>query len=179
MSTHFDPGEPRHTVGSSFERGEGRMLSPSDGPLPAGPSPVTSSRALTRGFLAGAVVALLGALLWAVVAIATGYDIGIVAALVGAATGLTVVLVAGGPVGAFERGLVSLFAAGTIIVGYYVIFVHEVGGGYFDGHSISFFVNHFGEDVGFRPIDWVWILLAVVAAFRVSGSRAAQGRPSQ
>src|SRR4051812_33215387 len=98
MSTHFDPNAPRQPVGSSFEEGEGRMLSPSDGPLPAGPSPVTSSRALGLGFLASAVVAVVGGVVWALVAVATGYDIGIVAWLVGAATGFSVVLVAGGPV---------------------------------------------------------------------------------
>src|SRR5438067_966648 len=118
MSSQYEP--PRHRLGSSFESSHdrGRPVDPQHtaaalAATAAAPSvPLPSSQALTLGFLAGAVVALLGALVWAVAVIATGYNIGFLAWLVGAATGLTVARVAGGPVGIFERGLAGLFAAG-------------------------------------------------------------------
>jgi hypothetical protein len=190
MSTPFDPRDapPRHQVGSSFEPpsthippGEALPHRPESEPIE-----LPSGGRLFLAFLAGAVVSLLGALLWAVVVIATGYNIGFLAVLVGAATGLTIVWVARGPVGVFERVLASLFAAGTIVVGYYVIGVHDIkdhldklashGGdtvGYLDTDMMSAFVHHFGDFV--QPIDWLWIAIAGFAAFRVSDPRRSSG----
>src|SRR5690349_1858976 len=79
-------------------------------PAPAADTQSPSSWSLALAFLAGAVVALLGGLAWAVVVIATRYDIGFLAVLVGVGTGLAVQLVARGPVGTFERALAGVFA---------------------------------------------------------------------
>ena len=190
MSTPFDPrnAPPRHQIGSSFESPAAHV--PPGEALPHRPEfePIAlpSARRLSLAFLAGAAVSLLGALLWAVVVIATGYNIGFLAGIVGAATGLTIVWVARGPVGVFERVLASVFAAGTIVGGYYVIGVHDVkdgldklashGGdavGYLDTDMMSSFVHHFGDFV--RPIDWLWIAIAAYAAFRVSDSKRPLG----
>src|SRR4051812_38101452 len=85
-----------------------------------------TTRPLWLAFLAAAVAAFLGGLLWAGISIATGYNLGFLAVVIGALTGLTAQLVAGTGIGGFERGLSGLFAAGAIILGNYVIFVHEV-----------------------------------------------------
>jgi hypothetical protein len=131
-------------------------------------------------FVAAAVVAVLGGLLWAGVVIETRYDIGILAWLVGVAAGRTLALVANGRVGTVDRVVAGLLAAGGIIVGKYVIFVHDVkvslgrivvGAGdrvgYLDSRSTSVFVHHFGEIV--RPIYILWVGLAFLTAARAAG----------
>src|SRR5262249_2388835 len=77
----------------------------------AAPSEAVRTRPLAVAFLAAAVAALAGALLWAGIVVATGYNLGILALFIGAATGLTAHRVAGAPVGAFGRCLAGVFAA--------------------------------------------------------------------
>lgn len=148
-------------------------------------TPSTVARAgtgsLALSLLAGAAAALAGGLLWAGVVIVTRWDIGIVAWLVGAATGGTVLRVFGGPVPGSAKLAAGLMAAGGILVGKYVIFIHEVrknlgallaqhgiSVGYLDTRQMGIFIHHFGSFV--RPIYGLWILLASAAAVR-----AAQG----
>jgi hypothetical protein len=186
----FDPRDapPRHRLGSSFEsRGKDRSVDPQHTAAAleaaaAAPSvPLASSRTLALGFLAGAVVALLGGLLWAVVVIATQHDIGFVAVLIGAATGLTVHFIARGQVGVFERVLAGVFAAVGILIGRYAVFIHGLNDalhkdpranglsvGYFDGQQISYYLHHLGTVLG-EDLYWLWILIAAAAAFRISG----------
>src|SRR5580765_453351 len=80
------------------------------------PSDTVTTRPLWLAFLAAAVAAVLGGLLWAGISIATGYNLGFLAIVIGALTGLTAQMVAGAGIGGFERGLSGLFAAGAIIL---------------------------------------------------------------
>jgi hypothetical protein len=159
------------------------------GDPPAAPEIVSEVRPGSRlaALLAGAGVALAGGLVWAGVVIATHFDIGILAWLVGAATATVVVRVAGGPVGTAERVVSGLLAAGGIMVGKYVIFVHAVktslgallasahlSVGYLDTRQMSLFVHHFGEIV--RPVYALWVGLAFLAAVRVAGGAALLSR---
>jgi hypothetical protein len=147
-------------------------------------SDTVTTRPLWLAFLAAAGAALLGALVWAGIVVATGYEIGFVALFIGAATGLTAHRVAGAPVGGFEQGLAGVLAAGSIVVGRYVIFVHEVrtdtflssrgiSAGYLDTHSMSVFVHNIGTII--HGFDWFWIILAGVAAVRTAGGKAVLG----
>ena len=139
------------------------------------------------GLLAGVVVALVGGLVWAGVVIATHWDIGILAFVVGAAVGLTVVRIAGGAVTPAERVIAGLLAAGGIMVGKYVIFVHAVkltmgarlqalgvSVGYLDARQMHIFLHHLSEIV--RPIYILWVALAFVAAFRTAGGTSLLSR---
>lgn len=172
-----------------------------DGPLPAAaaaPKPLLAPTAVAAAseavrtwpvslaFLAAAGAALVGGLLWAGISVATGYNLGFLAILIGAVTGLTAHRVAGAGIGGFERVLAGAFAAGAIIVGNYVIFVHEVkhelgvlhappgiSVGYFHGAEISEFVHHFGTYV--HGFDWFWIAFAAVAAYRTAGGQVVLG----
>jgi hypothetical protein len=132
--------------------------------------------------LAGAAVALVGGLVWAGVVITTRYDIGFLAWFVGAATGGTVYRLFGGPVRGVPRVVAGLMAAGAVIVGKYVIFVHDVkkllGGvlaqqqvsvGYLDSRQMGIFVHHFGSIV--RPIYGLWALFALVGALITADGR--------
>jgi len=139
---------------------------------------------LPLAFLAGAGAALIGGLVWAGVVIATQFDIGFLAWFVGAATGLAVVRVAGSPIGAAGQVLAGAFAAGGLIVGKYVIFVHAMKKafgallaahgqsiGYLDTRQVNIFVHNFGSIV--RPVYALWGALAFFAAVRTSGGSQA------
>lgn len=156
----------------------------------AAPLPVVAveDHGSRAGALAAAVLAALtGGLVWAGAVIVTHYDIGILAWLVGAATGYAVHRLGGSTVTIADRVAASLFAGGGILLGKYVIFVHELKVelrdvfhtspsivGYFDTHEMHLFVHHFSDIV--RPIYILWIALALVAAFRVSGGQNVSGR---
>jgi hypothetical protein len=135
---------------------------------------------LPVALLAGAGAALIGGLVWAGVVITTHFDIGFLAWFVGAATGLAIVRVAGRPVGTAAQVLAGALAAGGIIVGKYVIFVHAVkktfgallaaqgmSVGYLDTRQMSIFLHNFGSFV--RPIYALWGALAFFAAVRTAG----------
>jgi hypothetical protein len=139
------------------------------------------------GLLAGAAAALVGGLVWAGVVIATHLDIGVLAWLIGAATGTAIVRISGGPVETGSRILAGVFAAGGIMLGKYVIFVHALrlafhnvfgslapAPGYFDTHQVTLFVQHFGSVV--KPIYALWVALAFVAAFRTASGALPFGR---
>lgn len=137
---------------------------------------------------AGAAVAVVGGLAWAGVVLVTHYDIGFLAYFVGAATGGTVFRISGAPVRGLPRFVTGLLAAGGILVGKYVIFVHEVkhsfgsalaqhgiSVGYLDTRMMSIFIHHFSTIV--RPIYALWILIALVAALvSVAGGRTRPGQ---
>jgi hypothetical protein len=168
------------TAGEAY----GSLLASSAVALPA-PVPISEERGLGSlpvALLAGAVVALVGGLAWAGVVIGTNYDIGILAWLIGAATGFAIAAVAGGPVDTGSRVAAGSFAAAGIMVGKYVIFVHQLrealsnfaslttGGvsiGYFDGRVRHLFFSDFSSIV--KPIYILWVGLAFFAAYRVAG----------
>jgi hypothetical protein len=144
---------------------------------------------LPLALVAGAVVALLGGLGWAAVGISTHYDVGILAWLIGAATGYALVAVAGGPVDTASQVAAGVFAAAAIMVGKYVIFVHqlrEVLGsytsltktslsiGYLDGRARHIFFSDFSSIV--RPIYILCVGLAFFAAYRMAGGGRIFGR---
>jgi hypothetical protein len=144
-------------------------------------------RRLPVALLAGAGAALVGGLVWAGVVITTKYDIGFLAWFVGAATGLAIVRVVGRPIGVAGQVLAGTFAAGGIIVGKYVIFVHAVRKafgallaahghsiGYLDTRQMSIFVHNFGSIV--RPVYALWVALAFFAAVRTAQGRHALTR---
>ena len=140
------------------------------------------------GALAAAVLAALGGgLVWAGVVIVTKYDVGILAWLVGAATGYAVHRLGGSTVTVADRAVAAVLAACGILLGKYVIFVHELKDalrtifhtnpaavGYFDSREMHFFVHHFTDVVRWTYI--LWIGLAMLAAYRVSGGDNVFGR---
>lgn len=174
----------------------GETYGPLSGTLVVGPAPVAmhEDRAVAGvpvALAVGAVVAFLGGLIWAWAVILSHYDIGILAWLIGAATGFAVVGVAGGPVDASAQALSGLFAATGIMIGKYVIFVHQlrkafhdflsVTGitgapriGYLDGNTRHLFFSNFSSAV--KPIYILWVALAFFAAYRMAGGGRVFGR---
>ncbi|MDX6481275.1 MAG: hypothetical protein QOG85_1785 [Gaiellaceae bacterium] len=117
--------------------------------------------------------------MWAGVVIVTRFDIGFLAWFVGVAASLAMIRVAGGSAFRALGVVAGLLAAAGILVGKYVVFVHdvrEVEGsfltkhgvptGYLDTFQMSYFIHHYSTIV--RPIYYLWLLLAVVAAVRTA-----------
>jgi hypothetical protein len=132
--------------------------------------------------LAGAGVALVGGLVWAAFVIATRIDIGMLAFVIGAFTGTVVFRLSGRRTSVVARVLAAAFAALGILLGKYVIFVHDVKsqlGDYLAAHGVSvsyldprqlwIFVHHLGTFV--RPMYALWIGLAALAAIRSASGR--------
>jgi hypothetical protein len=184
------PGAVQASAGEAY----GRLLASHAATVPATPVMMREDRGLAgmpAALVVGAAVAFFGGLAWAGVVIETHYDIGILAWLIGAATGYAVLTVAGGPVETGSRVLAGVFAAGGIMVGKYVIFVHELRDavskfltaagltvrpsiGYFDGRTRHDFFSEFSTAV--RPIYILWIALAFFAAYRMAGGGRVFGR---
>lgn len=152
------------------------------------PAPAVEEHGSRAAALAAAVLAAIGGgLVWAGAVIVTHYDVGILAAVVGAATGYAVRRLGGTTVTMFDRAAACVLAAAGILLGKYVIFVHELKDalrtvfhanpaavGYFDTREMSFFVHHFTDIV--RASYILWIALAMLAAYRVSGGDNLLGR---
>jgi len=128
------------------------------------------------GLLAGAGVAFAGGLAWAAVVLATHYDIGFLAWFVGAATGLTVLWISRGPVGGLACVAAGLLAGAGLLLGKYVIFIHQVkqvlgtelaqhgiSVGYLNTRMLSVFFHHFNTFV--RPVYGLWFIAAFLAGF--------------
>jgi hypothetical protein len=165
-------------------------------PLLVSAAPTEHGHAATEGSLglalfAGGVVALVGGLVWGGVVIATRWDIGFLAWLIGAATGGVAFRLHGTPVRGLARFSTGLMAAGGILVGKYVIFVHDlkhvVGTlaqqglpvspaliGYTHTREMGAFIHHFSSVV--RPIYGLWILIAFVAALHTAHGRTNRAR---
>jgi hypothetical protein len=165
-------------------------------PLLVSTSPADLGRGATDGslglaLLAGAAVAFVGGLLWAGVVIATRWDIGFLAWVIGAATGSAVFHLYRAPVGGLARVSTGVMAAGGILVGKYVIFVHDLKHaagllaqqglpinpaliGYSDSRVMGVFIHHLSSVV--RPIYGLWILIAFVAALRTAHGRTIRAR---
>jgi hypothetical protein len=137
-----------------------------------------TANAIVRGLVAGIVAAFVGGTLWALIVAVTDYEIGIMATGIGLLAGFATVRFAG------AKGLpLQLIAVGAallgIILGKYLTFfvivrelVTEEYGTVvasqvmpFDPQLIEAFVAGLGEFAS--PYDLLWIVLAVVAAWRI------------
>jgi hypothetical protein len=139
-------------------------------------------RRVPLALFVGVLTSVAGGLAWALVVISTRADVGFIAALIGVATGTVIVKVAGGVLAPPIRAFAGACAGASILLGKYVIFVHATkvyvaktygaSAGravhYSDTTLMSYFLHHF--DTVVRPVDYLWIGLAVVAAIRVSGA---------
>lgn len=132
------------------------------------PDATTYPRAIAGG-LGGA---LIGAVVWAAIAIAGNVEVGYVAVLVGFLAGLGVVKLSGKrsqglQVVSVACAVVGLVAAKYFTMAHVLIGMAEKEGhhlGYFDPALLRIFAE-FGKEM-FGPFDILWILLAVGAAWK-------------
>jgi hypothetical protein len=130
-----------------------------------------------RGLLAGAGVAVLGAILWAVVVYLSKYEIGIIALVIGYAVGYVVHRVGGVATQATAIGAALLAAAG-ILLGFVLTTVAAVaqvnGVGFFDAVSLISDNSDWGTALSssVTGVDWLFLLIGAFAAWRlVAGQR--------
>ena len=135
--------------------------------------PEASAASFLPALLGGVVGSLLGAGIFAAIAVVAGVRVGYVAVLVGFLTGAGVRI---GARGAFAPGLKRLaagLAVGGIVASKYMVFAHFATEGIdvspLSGKLLGFFLDSFPDLL--TPFDIVWVVLAAGAAMR-----AAQGR---
>jgi hypothetical protein len=130
-----------------------------------------------RGLLAGAGVAVLGAVLWAVVVYLTKYEVGLIAVVIGYGVGFVVHRVSGVASQATAIGAALLAAVG-ILIGFVLTTVagvaQELHIGFFDAVNLISDNNLWGRALGdsVTGLDWLFLGIGAFAAWRlVAGQR--------
>lgn len=122
----------------------------------------------------GAAGALVGAIIWAVIVVATNYEIGYVAVLVGYLSGQGVKLGAGKGRGQSLQMAAAGMAVFGLVIAKYFILAHfvvsdpstaELGLGYFSPGLFLVFVQNIGGSLS--PFDLLWIAFALMTAWRI------------
>jgi len=173
------PGCKRHLEAARMELSNGALMCKTciQNQRMAYAAPARASASGSTGFvlapIAGAVGAMVGAGIWAAIAIATDFEVGYVAVLVGFLAGLGVRWGAGGQGSAGLQVLAAILAFAGMLAAKYFIFAYVViQMGHKEGIDVAFF-NHalwsmfpslLVETVG--PLDALFAFLAVAAAAR-------------
>lgn len=152
---------------------------------PISPSPqrmIEPEPNLPLGVIGGLLAAVVGGIAWAIIAVQSGYEVGIVAWAIGVLAGFAVVFLARGR--SVQLQIVAVLAAGLgIVIGKYVIFVHELQVaysklfpgtsqrfGYFASESFRMFRTNLGDV--FSGYDLLWVAFAVISAWRIAQATA-------
>ena len=120
----------------------------------------------------GAAGAILGGILWAVVAVVTDYEVGYVAIAVGALAGWGVVLSCGGKKGQTLQ-IVAVACSGLgLLLGKYFTVAHVLRSSFpdlelswFDSRIREIFFENIGEFIG--GYDVLWLILALAIAWKI------------
>jgi len=136
-------------------------------------------RALVPAVLAGIAAAVVGGIVWALIAVEIGYEIGFAAVGIGALAGFAVVLATRGRKGLPLQVTAVLASALGIVLGKYFTYVWEgkeaVRDAFgdeaadeisvFDSESVRFFFEDADQIFGFY--DLLWFAFAIYAAWRI------------
>jgi hypothetical protein len=128
---------------------------------------------------AGALVAaIIGGLLWAVIAITTEYEIGLIAWAIGGLAGYAVAIFSGRQAGRTHQIIAVIAALLGILIGKYVAFSYyltETFDGIVDAEIMAIFQQNIGEFFG--GMDIIFVLLAVVTAWQLPEKLSSQPQP--
>ncbi|WP_339276158.1 hypothetical protein MKY59_04270 [Paenibacillus sp. FSL W8-0426] len=126
------------------------------------------------------IAAILGGALWAVIAAQTEKEIGLIAIVIGAMAGYAVVLFSNKRIATIHKIIAVVFSLVGILLGKYftaTYFTAELFNDtsvmdlVFTGEMISAFAENIQEYFS-DPLDALFILLAVVSAWRIPGRMA-------
>ena len=135
---------------------------------------------MVKGLLGGLTGAIIGGALWGLIVIVTNYEIGYMAIGIGFLVGVFVVLFSGGRKGIPQQIMAMIFAVMGILIGKYFFFYHTVKQfvateiGPKTAASLTLFsksvINFIKVDPiwVFGPLDILWIILALVAAGKIT-----------
>lgn len=166
-------------VACGFHTGQGKKLSTAKGDADDEPakksSAIATSASFGRGALFSAIGAIIGAGIWAGVAIATGYEIGWIAWGLGGLAGL------GMAYGHEDNDgtMAGITAAGISILGIlaakFFVFEHFKNSDDETAAALAMLESMTGESVPFSvmfsPMDGLFILLAVATAYKLGGGQ--------
>jgi hypothetical protein len=128
----------------------------------------------------GLLAAVVGGVVWAVIAAMTERELGLIAIVIGALTGYAVVLFSNKRIATVHKAIAVIFALIGILLGKYLTVVYFTSELFsdasmldlvFDGEMVSAFVETF-TDYFSEPVDLLFIVLAIVSAWQIPGRMA-------
>ncbi|UPK47136.1 hypothetical protein KET34_04660 [Paenibacillus pabuli] len=128
----------------------------------------------------GLLAAIVGGMVWAVIAAMTERELGLIAIVIGALTGYAVVLFSNKRIATVHKVIAVIFALIGILLGKYLTVVYFTSELFsdaslldlvFDGEMVSAFVETF-MDYFSEPVDLLFIVLAIVSAWQIPGRMA-------
>ncbi|MDK8191199.1 hypothetical protein QP794_14005 [Paenibacillus sp. UMB7766-LJ446] len=128
----------------------------------------------------GLLAAVIGGIVWAVIAAMTERELGLIAIVIGALTGYAVVLFSNKRIATVHKVIAVIFALIGILLGKYLTVVYFTSELFsdasmmdlvFDGEMVSAFVETF-TDYFSEPVDLLFIVLAIVSAWQIPGRMA-------
>ncbi|SDL12544.1 hypothetical protein SAMN05428961_1045 [Paenibacillus sp. OK060] len=128
----------------------------------------------------GLLAAVVGSIVWAVIAAMTERELGLIAIVIGALTGYAVVLFSNKRIATVHKAIAVIFALIGILLGKYLTVVYFTSELFsdasmldlvFDGEMVSAFVDTF-TDYFSEPVDLLFIVLAIVSAWQIPGRMA-------
>lgn len=128
----------------------------------------------------GLLAAIVGGIVWAVIAAMTERELGLIAIVIGALTGYAVVLFSNKRIATVHKAIAVIFALIGILLGKYLTVVYFTSELFsdasmldlvFDGEMVSAFVDTF-TDYFSEPVDLLFIVLAIVSAWQIPGRMA-------
>jgi hypothetical protein len=128
----------------------------------------------------GLLAAVVGGIVWAVIAAMTERELGLIAIVIGALTGYAVVLFSNKRIATVHKAIAVIFALIGILLGKYLTVVYFTSELFsdasmldlvFDGEMVSAFVETF-TDYFSEPVDLLFIVLAIVSAWQIPGRMA-------
>lgn len=128
----------------------------------------------------GLLAAIVGGVVWAVIAAMTERELGLIAIVIGALTGYAVVLFSNKRIATVHKAIAVIFALIGILLGKYLTVVYFTSELFsdasmldlvFDGEMVSAFVDTF-MDYFSEPVDLLFIVLAIVSAWQIPGRMA-------
>ncbi|MGC5775761.1 hypothetical protein J4O75_25950 [Paenibacillus pabuli] len=130
--------------------------------------------------IGGLVAAIVGGIVWAVIAALTERELGLIAIVIGALTGYAVVLFSNKQIATVHKVIAVIFALIGILLGKYLTVVYFTSELFsdagmmdlvFDGEMVSAFAETI-TDYFSEPMDLLFIVLAIVSAWQIPGRMA-------
>jgi hypothetical protein len=128
----------------------------------------------------GLLAAVVGGVVWVVIAAMTERELGLIAIVIGALTGYAVVLFSNKRIATVHKVIAVIFALIGILLGKYLTVVYFTSELFsdasmmdlvFDGEMVRAFVETF-TDYFSEPVDLLFIVLAIVSAWQIPGRMA-------
>ncbi len=179
------PSASQHPVVTESAANERFLANESPVPVESNATPPVN---LLMAIMGGVVGAVVGGIIWALIAIITDYEIGYIAIGVGALAGggvliatnrqrgtpFQIIAVMTGVAGIFVGKLLGAvyFYREILIEDYGIELVNEVGMGAIIGDTIQLFPEYLS--VTLEPIDLLFVVLAIVTAWRMLSLRREQ-----